>query len=310
MEHSSGERQRCVFVLSMKSCGSSILQREIARIGNARLMAKTPHAENETLYWTKAASVLGLPQTRMENSEVPIAPRRAHAMLQDLVRDNAPGFSGPLDTEAGIFAGWTAIVTAQAGMFVEKSPHHLYQPAVVELMERYANQSRSVDACFVGLIRNPTDMLYSSWRRFGIAPEREERHWIRSYTFLRSFHERRPDLVSIVRYEDLVAGTVDVPGLLGVESEAEPPAGEEAFHSSSLEKWRDDPRFGYTPSEEALQLARSYGYSDEEVVNPRARAWWLHRAPRAAAWAAFSRLPLAVQLRIKSSAKMIMGRSN
>ena len=307
-ENQATPTQRCIFILSMKSCGSSVLQKHISRIAGAKLMAKTQHFENETLYWVKAAAVLGIPQVPMENSRVPISMPRAERLLRRMVSNNAPDYSGELETEADMFSAWSSLVRAGGGNFVEKSPHHLYQPKVVELMERYADQERSFDVRFIGLVRNPTDMLYSSWRRFGVLPEREERHWIRSYKLLRSFHERRPELVSIVRYEDLVEGKVDLSKMLGVERIKGSNAGKGVFHSASIRKWLSDSRFGYTPSAEALELAKAYGYTEEEVVNPSGGPWWLRRVPRAAAYAAFSRLPFAYQKRMKWSAKAIARR--
>ena len=69
-------RPLCLFILSVKSSGSSILQRILAESLSGRLVEKTTHSENETLYWTKAASVLGLPQIQMENSQVPFRKER------------------------------------------------------------------------------------------------------------------------------------------------------------------------------------------------------------------------------------------
>jgi hypothetical protein len=296
----------CIFILSMKSCGSSILQQHIVKVAGARVMAKTRHRENETLYWTKAASVLGLPQIPLENSQVPLPKAKAEAMLAQLVRDNAPAYSGPLSTEADFFAAWTAIVNAHPGLLVEKSPHHLYEPAVVDLMERYADQVTSFGVRFIGLIRNPTDMLYSSWRRIGIVPEREERHWIRSYELLRSLHKRRPDLVSLIRYEDIVRGEVDLVALLGLHWVKPQADGAKGFHSRSIGRWRKDRKFGYTPSDEARQLANDYGYSDEEVMNPHVDRWWLHRVPRAAVYSAFWRLPISIRKRIRFAAQMVL----
>lgn len=296
----------CIFILSMKSCGSSVLQQHIVKLAGARVMANTRHRENETLYWTKAASVLGLPQIPLENSQVPMAKAQAEAMLAQLVRDNAPDYSGSLVTESDFFAAWTAIVNAHPGLLVEKSPHHLYEPAVIDLMERYADQETGFGVRFIGLIRNPTDMLYSSWRRIGIVPEREERHWIRSYELLRAFADRRPDLVSLIRYEDLARGDVDLVPLLGLDGVKPEANGAKGFHSRSIGRWRKDRTFGYTPSDQARRLANDYGYSDEEVMNPHVDRWWLHRVPRAAVYSAFWRLPISIRKRIRFAAQMVV----
>lgn len=288
------EQPRCIFILSIRSCGSSLLQRKLSDLLGARVMEKTPHHENETLYWTKAASALGLPQYRLEKSEVPLPRRRALTMLETMVADNAGGSQLRASDEAAIFEAWTAIVDAVPRTFVEKSPHHLSQPEVVALMERYADQA-PFGVRFIGLVRNPTDTLYSSWRRFGIVPEREEVHWIRSYEELLRLKERRPDQVAIVRYEDLVAGVVEIEKLVGIaEPAAENQLGE-TIHGKSVGRWRGDRRFGYSPSARALEIGRRFGYSDEEMANPLERPWLATRLTRRSVHAVYYRLPSTAQ---------------
>jgi hypothetical protein len=296
----------CIAILSVKSSGSSIVQRELARALSARLLNVTDHAENETLFWTKAASVLHLRQFKLANSEIPMGRRRAARMLRQFLEANIPGFAGGLATEAELFSAWAQLVHSGEGVLVEKSPHHLYQPAVVALMRRFAEQAKSVDMRFVGLVRNPVDTLYSSWRRFGVRPEIEERHWIRAYTTLGDFHAERPDLVTIVRYEDLAAGSVDLPTLLGLDSASRTNPDGEAFHRRSIQKWRQDEKFGYRPGPELIRLAQTYGYDPAEIANPNAGRWWPTWLPRATAWYLFSRLPFQTQVRIKAAAKRLL----
>ena len=80
-----GTRTKCVIILSNKSSGSSILQRFITESSEARHVRYTRHFENETLYWTKAASVLGLPQLDMPDSEVPLPKAQARRELVELL---------------------------------------------------------------------------------------------------------------------------------------------------------------------------------------------------------------------------------
>lgn len=282
------------------------MQRELARSLSARLVARTPHAENETLFWTKAASILGMPQEKMPNSQVPLPRWRAQRMLRRLLRENLSGFSGPLRSQEDIFAAWTALVRSGDGMFVEKSPHHLYQPSALALMRRYADVAKEVDVRFIGLVRNPIDTLYSSWRRFGVLPEVEEAHWIRAYSLLRLFHAERPDLVTVVRYEDLVAGKVELASLMGLPAKAAGTEGQ-GFHARSIQKWRADPSFGYRPSDRLIELAGGYGYAREEVENPNAFDWRVRAASRATLWRLFSFLPRRAQDRIKAVVKPIVG---
>lgn len=298
--------QLCIMILSVKSSGSSIVQRELASSLSARLLERTPHAENETLFWTKAASILGLPQEKMANSEVPLPRWRARRMLRKLLRENLPGVSGPLRSQEDIFAAWTALVRAGDGVFVEKSPHHLYQPSALALMRRYADAAKDVDVRFIGLVRNPIDTLYSSWRRFGVRPEVEERHWIRAYSLLRDFHAERPDIVTLVRYEDLVVGKIELAALMGLPA-GKAGAGEQGFHARSIQKWRADRSFGYRPSARLIELAGAYGYAPEEVENPNAFDWRVRAAPRTALWWLFSSIPRRTQERIKALVKPIVG---
>ena len=81
-------KDKNIILLSEKSSGSSACQNLLARFTNIRHVAQTRHFENETLYWTKAASILGKSQIKMVDSEVPIDPVKAKSDLISLLRDN------------------------------------------------------------------------------------------------------------------------------------------------------------------------------------------------------------------------------
>ncbi len=70
-------KSQCIIILSIKSSGSSACQNLLSKFSQVSYVPKTRHFENETLYWTKAASVLGLPQVDMIDSEVPISKEKA-----------------------------------------------------------------------------------------------------------------------------------------------------------------------------------------------------------------------------------------
>ncbi len=63
---------KCIILLSEKSSGSSAIQNLLANYTKISHLANTRHYENESLYWVKASSVLGLKQNNMIASEVPI----------------------------------------------------------------------------------------------------------------------------------------------------------------------------------------------------------------------------------------------
>jgi hypothetical protein len=101
--------RRCIVILSDKSSGSSALQEYLVRFAGGRHVEKTRHNEHETLYWTKAASLLGLPQEKMLDSEVPIAPERARADLEALLRDNLSELPAAADPRELAFQGWRSL---------------------------------------------------------------------------------------------------------------------------------------------------------------------------------------------------------
>ena len=297
-----------IFILSLKSSGSSLLQRMLVQRLGGRVSKSEAHYENETLFWTKAASVLGLKQGPMPNSRYPKNSHTAKRELVDFFDSNGLDTRMDLKNEADIFAAWTALVEQDSSVLIEKSPHHLYQPSNVALMERYADAvAGRVNVRFVGLIRNPMDTIYSSWRRFGVSPDREEAHWIAAYATLQQLQERRPDLVTLVRYEDCIGGGFD-PAVLGLPL-AEV-ASSEATRTSSLGKWRRDAGYGFTLSPAARALALEYGYDAFTLTNPHARSWAYRRVPRAAFYSAVSRLPAAFERSMRDTARKLLAKKS
>ncbi|MEM9145535.1 MAG: sulfotransferase [Pseudomonadota bacterium] len=254
----------CLTILSTKSAGSSILQALLQRTVSAKLVAKTRHFENETLWWTKCASALGMAQRRMPLSEVPLPKPRAVRDLETLLRENAvPG--GIEISRDGCFDAFERLAEAHAPVFVEKSPHHLYQPAALELIQTFARTSARVQMRMIGLVRNPIDTVYSSWRRFGVLPAREEAEWRRAYANLQALAAAMPDHVVILRYEDLVddpAGLMEPLRQWGLS----PAEGATGLHARSVARWRSDPRFRFVPAPETRAMARALGYADDTLV--------------------------------------------
>ncbi len=289
---------KCLFILSTKSAGSSALQRRIAAIAQASTAPHTKHYMNETLYWTKAGSILGLAQEKLANSSVPYSYERAMTELGWFLDQNLGATPDTITTKQGLFDCWSALCQKYGPLFLEKSPHHLYQKEIVTLMEEYADATPDIGFHFIGLIRNPMDTLYSSWRRFGVAPAEEEQHWRRAYENLKSFKERRPDLVSIVRYEDLVAGDKGLEQLFQFLGGAQAKQDDATrFHSASMSKWKTDRWFGFALQAETVALAKDYGYVDEDIINPNAKPWAAYLYSRLI----FSRAKAAVPKQVKDA---------
>lgn len=289
----SAERARCILILSEKSSGSSALQAVLTGSGHARCVLHTRHFEQETLYWTKAASILGRPQQKMVDSEVPIPAPRARQDLRNMIIENTGLTEGdlPAGDEELVFEGWKQLCLAHAPAFVEKSPHHLCQIAALDLILDARERLPEVDFVLVGLVRHPLAVIYSQFSRWGSDPRRVEAQWTRAYRNLMTMQESCGPALKVVRYEDL-AGSADTAAQLLAHLKIE--AGNASFHSASIDKWRSDPGFGHQLGEETIALATHFGYPPSDLANPnhagagmsrvlnRSR-WWGRRFKRAIA---------------------------
>ena len=270
-------RAKCILILSEKSSGSSACQNLLARFANVRHVAKTRHGEHETLYWVKAASLLGYPQIDMLDSEVPISPIQAKADLRDLLIENLERPVLPENDSELVFDGWRQICLAHTPIFVEKSPHHLCQWSALELIMEARERLHEVDFFIVGLIRNPMDTLYSQFQRWRSPPERLQYQWGTAYRNLLRLKEVMTENLLIVRYEDMVSSIHYLKPVLdfcGAE------VGEEEksfFHDRSLAKYREDRRFGFVLSEDVAEVAKAYGYGDSDLRNDPSRLWPVYR---------------------------------
>ena len=268
---------KSILLLSNKSSGSSAVQRLLAQAADLKYVEKTRHFENESLYWTKAASVLDLPQQDMLDSEVPIPPARARQDLIDLLRDNVPGYQPPTGDRDLIFEGWRQLSERYAPIFLEKSPHHLLQWSALSLIgEAMERLEGRVDFLLVGLVRNPLDTLYSAFRRWQTPPEKLQYEWLKAYTNLRQLEKQLGDRLVTVRYEDL---TVSLAPLARVFDfcETAPDPHTAPLNRRSLLKWQQDPLFGFVLAPEVRRLAQSYGYTEAELTNHPSQIWPLYR---------------------------------
>lgn len=262
-----GESLRSIIVLSSKSSGSSALQRLLCSGTNARHVEHTRHGEYETLYWTKAASILGLPQTQLLASEVPIAPRKARDDLITLLAHNVPVFVAPHEAEALVHEGWRALCRRFAPVFVEKSPHHLQQWSCLELMARAAQKMPDIDFRFIGLVRNPMDMLYSAWRRWRLAPQTAQFEWFQAHQNLLRFKQLVGDRLTIVSYETLVSHDGVARAMLSTLQIEGSTARVSNLHKNSVLSWKRDAGYGFQLDSSVAELAAEYGYTAEELSN-------------------------------------------
>ncbi len=265
-------KTKCIVILSSKSSGSSALQRVLKSFPHVNHVSSTRHFEFETLYWVKAASILGLPQVAMLDSEVPIARERAKSDLIKLLVDNLDSYVTPPDVEELIFGGWKLLCQHHGPIFVEKSPHHLHQWSALELIRKCMIRQPEIDFLIVGLVRNPMAVLYSSWDRMRTLPEANQMEWLHAYRNLIRFHAVIGDRLVVVRYEDMVKNISCLKDVFHFMGVSEPPVNER-FHQRSIQKWRDDRFYGFQLSEEVCGLAKKFGYSDEDLTNERSMLW-------------------------------------
>jgi hypothetical protein len=261
---------KCITILSEKSSGSSVCQNLLATFSDIKHVAKTRHYQNETLYWTKAASILKLPQIHMLDSEVPISSGKARKDLVTLLTENLENYSPPDDDRELIFGGWRLLCNAHRPIFLEKSPHHLVQWTAIELILDFMKMYPDIDFLFIGLIRNPMATIYSQFKRWKTRPESLQHQWITAYKNLLRLKDKLGEQVIIVRYED-IATSIDafqpVFDFCNVRCEV---VDRNYIHRRSISKWKNDRSFGFRLSEEGVALACEYGYKPEDLMNANA----------------------------------------
>lgn len=261
--------QHCI-ILSTKSSGSSALQQFLVSNFGFEMTEKTPHHENETLYWAKAAAVLGLHQQKMHRSNIPYSRTEALEALSHFAKANQIGdIKAENATKAHIFELYYNLVAQHKPCFVEKSPHHLYNQSDLDLIREFIElYSDKIDFKIIGLVRHPLSMIYSGWDRWKNDCKQFEQEWFISNQNL--LLNKDALQIEIVRYEDLVAENgAFIQKILSLD----PVSKKFEFRSSSLEKWKSDKEFGHELSQETIQLANQFGYDDFET--PGGKLPWM-----------------------------------
>ena len=266
-------KNKCIIILSVKSSGSSACQNFLCKSSKVRHLSKTRHGENETLYWTKAASLLELPQINMIDSEVPIKKEKAKADLLKLLHDNIDSYTPPENDIDFVFDGWRNLCEKFNPVYLEKSPHHLLQWSNLELIQQFIESKNNVDIHIIGLVRNPMDTLYSAWSRWGTIPELNQTEWVIAYNNLFQLKELLGDQVHIVKYEDMVKNPDTLIEEFKFIGDTESLPDQRYFHKKSVSKWKSDNNYGFNLSSEAISLARKYGYSDDDLLNTSKTLW-------------------------------------
>ena len=264
---------KSIIILSEKSSGSSACQSFLAKFANVQHVENTRHYFNETLYWTKAASILNKPQTKMVDSEVPIGRNKAKADLVSLLNEDLNDYRPPENDEDLVMEGWGLLCKKHAPIFLEKSPHHLCQWSAIELILDCIQRTSDVDFLLIGLIRNPMDTIYSQYSRWKSLPEHVEKQWCRAYENLGKLREIAGDRLVIIRYEDMVSSLEYLEPVFQFCEASANAADDSYMHKKSLQKWKNDKLFGFSLSDETIELAEKYGYQRDELVNDPHPLW-------------------------------------
>jgi hypothetical protein len=268
---------KCLIILSEKSSGSTALQNLLTKFGDIKCVCKTRHFENETLYWTKAASILGLSQSKMLDSEVPIHRRKAKRDLITVLQDNLDDYSPPADDNELIFDGWQRMCARYAPIFLEKSPHHLGQWSSLELIVQCIESTPGTDFLLIGLVRNPMDTIYSQFRRWRIRPEKLQYQWLVAYRNLSRLRDIVGERLVVIRYEDMVSSLSHLRTILDFCEVSVDNADHTYLHQASLLKWKRDKFFGFVLDDVVMQLAQDYGYQVEDLTNTSTPIWSAYR---------------------------------
>jgi hypothetical protein len=208
---------------------------------------------------------------------VPIPPARARQDLLALLGDNLPRHTPPEASEALVFDGWRSLCQHYGPVFLEKSPHHLFQWSALELLLQAMERLPEVDFLLIGLVRNPMDTLYSAFQRWKLPPEQLQHEWLQSYRNLERLRERVGERLLTLRYEDMVASDAWLRPVEAFCQSAPRIAGQGELHRRSLQKWKQDPLYGFVLAEEVATHAERYGYSRSELANQPSRLWPLYR---------------------------------
>ena len=266
-------KNKSLIILSEKSSGSSACQNLLAQFAGPRYVRKTRHFQNETLYWTKAASILGMPQSPMVDSEVPIATDKARVDLLELLSENIPGYQRPPDDREMIMEGWRLLCEEYGPLFLEKSPHHLSQWSAIELILECIEENQDVDFLLIGLVRNPLETIYSQFNRWKSPTRRVESQWITAYRNLLRLKKIVGDRLVVIRYEDLISSLRPLAPVFDFCGADPDSSADQYLHARSVSRAQTDPRFHFAPSNETIKLAQEYGYAESEIVNQTHSFW-------------------------------------
>ncbi|WP_162126254.1 sulfotransferase family protein [Flavobacterium phycosphaerae] len=252
-----------VILLSCKSSGSTALQNYLKENLGYKTISFTQHQEEETLYWSKVASVLKMPQNKMYRSKVPYTVEKAVKDLNEFFLKNKLAHINITKetTEKEFQEYYFELIQSLAPKFIEKSPHHLYNESnlvlIKNFVERYKNE---VDIRIIGLIRHPQSVLLSGWKRWQFLPSGFQNEWNISYKNLLDWKEKLN--ITFCEYEKLVSNEITFDQLIGETA----PVEKYRFNSKSMNNWMNNKDYGFQLSNEVIATAKRFGYTEFKTL--------------------------------------------
>ncbi|MGJ8638555.1 MAG: sulfotransferase family protein [Opitutaceae bacterium] len=304
------EQKTVAILLSSKRSGSTLFQREICKHPEIRTVDYSPHTYLETHHWLKGAVILN-PDKKLYDGYGSVANARTYTI--DCLSGNLPNFQIPTDDRELIFKGWDALCAQFAQpVFFEKSPQFIAHWSCLELLAEWI-RSTKYKVKVIGLTRNPLSVQYSALELFHTDPEKRQYAWKRNQENLLKFQELlSPDQYHHIKYEEMIEQSVEtfaeVCKFIGVKVDSK--VGQDV-HSKSLTKWKDDPYFRLRLDTSVIEVAKQFGYSQEQLDNPEKPepplSWKLQKKIEGTYKLTCSHLknrifkPLMLRLRLRSS---------
>ncbi|WP_116106165.1 hypothetical protein [Lewinella sp. IMCC34191] len=233
------------------------------------------HQKNETLFWTKIASILDLPQQPLVHSMVPMPAGEARRSLRVFLEGNNVNCTEEtFKSKDALLDSFGTLAKIYGPRFIEKSPHHLRNWSNIELI--LANRERcrdEVDINIVGLVRNPYGVIYSAWSRWKFDPIAFEAEWYESYHNLLRLKGQLGEQLTLFRYEDLTKNNRLIDKYVGTIGAFEQSTSDVFIHNHSVSKYQQDKKFGHQLSKKTMELAQQIGYSIDELTNTKHWTW-------------------------------------
>ena len=122
----------------------------------------------------------------------------------------------------------------------------------------------------VGLVRNPLAVQHSSQKLFGTAPYDRQFGWAEIHRNLLALRQMLPpERLMLIRHEDIIADPqasfARVCDHIGI---APTPDMGSSITDRTQDRWRTDTDYRLTLDPVVIQVARAFGYSDDDLTNP------------------------------------------